>query len=146
MQYEKSNNISGKWLKGSEIKSGSIGKLVSETTRSAGQYKNEDGSAKMQDVAKIQLEDTNEPLNVRINRSSLNALIDAFGKDSIKWQGHSLTVETEKGRVGGKAVVYVYLIPNGFEKRDDNNGFAIISKVGEEIGEIPEIDLDEPNF
>ena len=146
MLYEKSSNVFGKWVKGSEIQSGISGKLVSETEPKPSQFKNKDGSTKMQNVAKIQIEGGSEPLNISINNASINALIDAFGKESGKWQGNNLTIETEKVRVGGKAVVAVYLIPAGYEKRDDSNGYAVIGKIGEEVGELPEVDLDEPNF
>ena len=44
----------------------------------------------------------------------------------MKWQGHSLTVETEKMRVAGKAVIALYLIPEGYKRIDDDNGYAII--------------------
>lgn len=142
MKYQKSNSVSGKWIKGSDVISGSRAKLVEETRPIASQFKNKDGSTKMQDVSKIQFE-TGEPLNINVNRASINALIEAYGDDSAKWQGHMLTVETEKMRVGGKAVVVVYLIPDGFKKMDDANGYAVIVRDGTEANDLPEINLEE---
>lgn len=149
MEYKKTLGIVGKWLKGSEITSGTSGKLVSETNPTTSQFKNKDGSVKMQDVAKIQLETGSEPLNISLNRVTINALIDAFGEDSAKWQGHKLTVETEKVRVAGKAVTAVYLVPEGYVRKDDENGYSVIVKEGAEVesapDEFPEIEQSFPN-
>jgi hypothetical protein len=41
-----------------------------------------------------------------------------------------LSVETEKVRVAGKSVTALYLIPEGHEKIDDENGYAVIVKQG----------------
>jgi hypothetical protein len=79
-------------------------------------------------VAKVRFEGVTEPLNVSLNRCTINALVDAFGEDSTDWQGHTLTVETEKVRVAGKAVTALYLLPEGYIKTDDENGYAIIIK------------------
>jgi hypothetical protein len=62
-----------------------------------------------------EIEGGDEPLNVNLNRATINGLVDAFGEDSALWIGHYLTVETEKMRVAGKAVVALYLIPKGYE-------------------------------
>ena len=149
MKYTKTSGVVGKWIKGSEVQSGSRAKLVSETNPSPSQFKNKDGSVKMQDVAKIQFDGGAEPLNISLNRASINALVDAFGEDSAKWQGHALTVETEKMRVAGKAVTVVYLIPEGYERVDDANGYAVIVKKGSQVDgpeEFPQVDLDEAPF
>ena len=55
-------------------------------------------------------------------------MVDAFGEDSIKWQGHALAVEIEKVRVAGKSEIALYLIPSGYKKIDDTNGYAMIVK------------------
>lgn len=143
--YNEKGNISGKWIKGSEIKTGVTGKLVSETKPQPSQFKDKNGNIKIQDVAKIQIEGENEPLNINLNRASLNALVNAFGNDSVKWQGHALVIETEKMRVGGKAVVAVYLIPDGYERKDDENGYAVIPKIGEKVETPPEDDFNFEN-
>ncbi len=69
-------------------------------------------------------------MNVSLNRATINAFVDAFGEDSADWQNHYLRVETEKMRVAGKSVTALYLIPEGYEKMDDENGYAIIVKEG----------------
>lgn len=135
MQYKKQEYVGGKYVKGSEIESGIRCKLVSETTPVVSQFKNKDGSVKTQDIAKIRFENNPETLVISINRTSINALIDAFGEDSKNWQGQYLTAITEKVRVGGKAVTSIYLIPEGYQKIDDDEGFAKIVKIGGKKGE-----------
>jgi hypothetical protein len=105
-------------------------KIVSETIAQASQFQNKDGSVKMQDIARVQFEGLKDVLNVGLNKATINGLIDAFGDDSVAWQNKVLAVETEKVRVGGVARVAIYLIPSGFEKVDDENGYAVIQRKG----------------
>jgi hypothetical protein len=82
--------------------------------------------------------------NISINRASLNGLVDAYGEESADWQGHVLSCETEKMRVGGRAVTAVYLVPEGYERVDDENGYTVIVKKGTQVGaaeELPTIDF-----
>ena len=44
----------------------------------------------MQDVCKVQFDGYEEPLKVALNRATINALVDAFGRSSKDWQGHPL--------------------------------------------------------
>lgn len=127
MKYELPNQVSGKWAKASELGNVKWAKIVSETKPMPSQFKDEKtGAVKTQDVARVLFEGHNEPLNVNLNRATLGGLILAFGDDSVNWQNHQLAVETEKMRVGGKAVTALYLIPAGFKRIDDENGYAMI--------------------
>lgn len=142
MKYSKSTSIQGKWVKGGEVQSSVKARLVSEAKPIESQFKNKDGSTKFQDVAKILFQGASEPLNISLNRATVNGLVDAFGENSSTWQNKTLTVITEKVRVAGKAVTAVYLVPEGYEKVDDQNGYAVIVKVGEKVEspeELPEI-------
>ena len=143
MKYEKSSSIQGKWIRGGDMQSGMQCTLTTETNPMPSQFQNKDGSMKMQDVSKIKFKGTNEELNINLNRATLNALIDAFGSESKNWIGKVLIVETEKMRVGGKAVVAVYLIPDGYERVDDENGYAIIVKKGLPIDELPTVNVED---
>lgn len=121
--------MSGDWAKGSNVENDSKCKLVSETNPVEGEYG-------MQDIAKIRFQgEEGEARNVRINQGTMNALIDAFGEDSAKWQGNLLTAKTEKMRVAGKAVTALFLVPEGYEIGDDENGYLVITKVGGDIDE-----------
>lgn len=145
MKYQKQQSIGGAWVKGSEVQSGSRCKLMSETSPMQSQFKNEKtGEVKMQDVAKILFSGETEEKNISLNRATINGLIDAFGDDSALWQGQVLTAETEKVRVAGKAVTAVYLVPEGYERVDDENGYTVIVKKGTTVGapeELPSIDF-----
>ena len=66
MEYQKNNPVSGKWLKASDVESGSMAKLVSETKPMVSQFKTKDGAIKMQDVSKILFEGSTEPVNINI--------------------------------------------------------------------------------
>lgn len=132
---------SGAWAKGSELGNIKRAKIVSEASKQPSQFFNKDNSVKMQDVAKVRFEGLPDALNVSLNRATINGLIDAFGDDSVNWQNNYLTVETEKVRVAGKAVVALYLIPEGYKRVDDENGFAVIVKEGTKVGTIKDEDI-----
>lgn len=127
MKYQKMNQVTGDWAKTSEL-TASTARIVSETTPQPSQFQNKDGSVKNQDVCRVSF-DGGEALNVSLNRATLNGLIDAFGEESADWKDKELKVETEKMRVAGKAVTALYLIPEGYKRIDDENGYATI--VGE---------------
>ena len=103
---------------------------------------------RMQDVAKIQFKGAPEPLNISINRASINALVEAFGEDSTAWMNKTLTALTEKVVVAGKRVVALYLVPDGYELGEDAGGYVKIVKHGVNLAEgeaeYPGDDLD-PN-
>jgi hypothetical protein len=143
--YKKQSTTTGSWIKASELVGVKTAVIVSETTPQPSQFYNKDGSVKMQDVCKIKFEGKNEAFNISLNRTNLNGLVDAFGEDSVKWQNKPLGVETEKVRVAGKAVTAVYLIPEGYERIDNQDGFAEIRKIGgSEVKEdVPMVDVDE---
>ena len=142
MIYQKITS-QGKWAKASELVSGNQAKIITETTSQPSSFLNKDGSPKLQDVCKVQFQGLPEPLNVSLNRATINGLVEAFGEDSKKWVNHLLKVETEKMRVAGKAVVALYLIPEGFKKIDDENGYALIVSENKVAEELPTINVDE---
>ncbi len=142
MKYSKQGGVSGKWVKASEVKSGSKCKLVSETKPVPSQFENKDGTVKNQNVAKVRFQEDSEPMNISINRASLNALIDAFGDDSMNWQGQVLTALTEKVVVAGKRVTALYLVPQGYSLGEDDNGYVVITKEGADESS-PEVSFED---
>lgn len=137
-KYQKSVSISGGWVKTNELKNGQRAKIVSETTAQPSSFLDKKGNPKTQDVAKIRFEGQNEPVNVSLNRATINALVDAYGEDSVAWQGHVLTCEIEKVRVAGVMRLALYLLPEGFEKADDENGYAVVQRKAVQQGEVPQ--------
>lgn len=131
MKYTSQVSISGGWVDKSKLTNGQRAKIVGETKSVPSNFTDEKtGVVKNQDVAKVQFEGQKESVNVALNRATINGLIMAFGDESMNWQGHYLTTEVEKMRVAGKAVTALYLIPEGYEKVDDAEGYAVIQKKG----------------
>lgn len=116
----------GSWVKKEDLQNAKTVEIVSETMPQPSQFKNKDGSPKNQDVCKIMLEGKDEAVNIGLNKATINGLIDAFGTDSTKWENKPLAVELEKVRVSGVLRTAVYLIPEGFERIDDEKGYAMI--------------------
>lgn len=144
MKYQAQSTISGGWVDKSTLRNGQRAKVVSEAQPIPSSFVDTKGNPTMQDVAKVQFEGQKESVNCNLNKPTVNALIQAFGEDSKDWMGHYLTVEVEKVRVAGKAVTALYLIPEDFEKADDDQGYAIIRRKSVEAPEIPVIGEDEP--
>jgi len=128
MKYTSNTGAGGAWVDKKVLSTGQRAKIVSETKPQASNYKDKNGNPTTQDVAKVRFEGLPEAVNVNINKPNIAALIEAFGDDSTNWQGHYLTVELEKVRIGGKAVTALYLIPEGYKKMDDENGYAVVVK------------------
>lgn len=125
MQFNKTGGVGGAWAKVAEIPSGTKVKIITEAMPVEGQF----GS---QTVAKARFQGAQEAVNININKPSVNALIDAFGSDSKQWIGNVLTAQTEKAIVGGKRVTIMYLVPEGFELQEDDGGYMVIKRKGEE--------------
>ena len=138
--YTKSSNVSGKWFKGAEFygKDGLKAKIITEVAPTPSQFKNEDGTQKMQDVGKVQFEGMPEPVNMNINAVSRDALVEAFGNDSANWTGKLLFLEVEKTLIGGKRAYVPYLIPQGFDRVEDDMGYMHITKKGAKPEAAPE--------
>ena len=130
MKYQQQKKTSGAWVDKKTLTSGTLCKIVSETTSQPSNFKDKNGNPQNQDVCKVRFEGQQEAVNVNLNGATISALVDAFGDESIEWQNKPLTAETEKMRVGGKAVIALYLIPQGYERLDDENGYAVIVKKG----------------
>ena len=142
MKYEKS--IGGKWLNGDEVESGTKAKLLSEVVKQDSRFKDPEGNAKTENVGKIRLQGVDEPLNVRLNWTSVYGLIDAYGDDSKEWIGKVLTIKTLDAMVGDTMRTIVYLVPEGFELAKNEEKKMVIRKIGETPKE--EINPDDIPF
>lgn len=147
--YTKSSNVSGKWFKGADFygKDGLKAKIITEVNETPSQFKNQDGTIKMQNVGKVQFEGMPEPLNMSVNGPTKDSLIEVFGNDSKNWTNKLLFLEVEKTLIGGKRAYVPYLIPEGYERVEDEMGYMHITKKGNKVEANPEeINLDmEPN-
>lgn len=131
MKFNKDNGVGGAWLDKKEIVSGQLAKLLTEAIEIEGQ----NGK---QIVAKVKVKGFDEEKNVAINKPSKNALIEAFGEDSKDWVGKTLMLHTEKGVFAGKRGIALYMIPEGFEVAEDDNGYVVVRRIGEKVETPPE--------
>lgn len=144
--YKKQNFVGGAWVKGSEVVSGTKTKIVEETVSRESQFKDKDGGAKIQDVTKVRFQGDQEAKNMNLNRATINGLVDAFGEDSKNWINKILTAVTEKMVVAGRRVTAVYLLADGYELKEDANGYMeIVNPKKESVAVEPEpADVDMP--
>lgn len=142
-KYTQTKLTTGNWVKAAEIKDGTRAKILEETVPRPSQFKDKNDNIKNQDVTKVRFESMKEAVNVALNMATINGLVSAFGDESKEWIGKVLTAETEKMRVGGKAVVALYLIPEGYERIDDANGYAVILKKGEVVEKTADEQYDQ---
>lgn len=137
MIVQESSGVGGKWLDKKTIPAGSVGKIKTEATEQPSQQ------GGLQLVAKLLVKGSQEPLNVAISKPSKNALIQAFGNDTVNWIDKLLTLHTEKVVVSGKRGVALYLVPEGFEVTEDTGGFIVIKRIGSSLPKKEEGESDE---
>jgi hypothetical protein len=121
---------------------------VSECTKQESRFKNKDGEAKTENVAKVRLQGDQATYNIRLNWTTVFGLVDAFGKESKEWIDKVLTVKTVEALVGDTMRTIVYLIPEGFELAKNEEKKLVIRKVGgavagkEDVIEYPAEDIN----
>ena len=140
MKYAQKTNVGGEWLKNSELTNGTLVTLASETKEIPSTF--EDG--KMQNVAKIKVKGFDGLKNVRLNWTTISALIEAFGDESNNWVGKVLTAHTEKIQVAGKRVTVLYLVPEGFEVTEDSEGYVKVLRKEVVKTEVPVAEDSKP--
>lgn len=127
MKVTRTSGSTGAWLKKDELKSGEPLKIVSE----AGLVEGQNGP---QLVAKVRRKGETDAYNIAINNTSKNALIELYGDDTKDWVDKVVTAETEQTRIGGKRSTILYLIPEGFEMGETDDGFVAIKRKDVQIG------------
>jgi hypothetical protein len=126
MRYTKTT-ATGAFLDKKTLVNGQKAKLVSECVPVERDF---EGKPQTQHIAKVQVEGVSESKNTALNIPTRNGLIEAFGEDSKEWMGHPLTVYTEKTTIGGKRVIVLYLLPEGFEVGEDEGGYVVVKRIG----------------
>lgn len=130
MEYNKS--ASGAWVNADDVSDGDKVKIVSECTKQESKFKDKDGNAKTENIAKVRFQGAEESKNMRINWATIYGLIDAYGTDSKEWIGKILTAKTVEAMVGDTMRTIVYLIPEGFEMVKNEEKKMVIRKIGGE--------------
>jgi hypothetical protein len=133
--YKKSTQVFGMWIPKKDLKDGMIAVIINETMPQPSNFTDKNGDPQFQDVCKIKVNELAGEFNANLNKPTTESLIDAFGEDSLLWMNHPLTIAVEKTRVAGKAGISLFLIPEGYHKIDNKEGFAEIIKntLAEEI-------------
>ena len=132
MEY---NATSGAWLNAENVEDGETVKLVNECVMQTSKFKDDEGNPKMENVVKARFESMDEPVNMRLNWTTVYGLVEAFGKDSKMWIGHKLIAKTKDATTG----ISVYLIPEGSKLvRNEKKRWEVRREV-EEVEEKPKI-------
>lgn len=139
MLYTKQTGVGGAFVDKKELVNGQKVKLVSECAPVERDYQ---GKVSTQHIAKMKIQGQEEVKNVALNTPTRNGLIDAFGEDSKTWINQVLTVYTEKTTIGGKRVIVLYLLPEGFEVAEDEGGYVVVQRIGSKT-EAKVADTDE---
>ena len=101
MQYKKKVTVGEFAKKGVDVKNGDLVTIANEGKQIEGQYG-------IQNVFLIKIKKGDEK-NISVNQTSMNALIDAFGEDSVNWVGKQVKVWIIKQNVSGKFVDVLYV-------------------------------------
>jgi hypothetical protein len=134
----------GAWAKAADLKEGQKAKIVDECAPIESQFTDDKGNKKTQDVCKVRFQGMEDALNVSLNRATIKGLVEAFGADSKAWIGNVLTVHTEKVAVAGKRVTALYLVPEGFEVGEDDEGYVQIVRKGQKGDDTAPLKGEEP--
>ncbi len=116
MKYTKKESVGGEWVRASELENGTKIEILSEATTIGGEFGD-------RDVCKVKVAGFDEEKNVNLNKTTLNGFIDAFGDESEKWIGKTVTAQVEKALIGGKRVTILYMIPEGCELKENEDGY-----------------------
>ena len=127
MKYSK--DVGGAWLDTKTIADGTKVKIVAETVRRESSFKDKEGNPKTENVTKVQVEGATEPVNMRLNWTTIGGLIEAFDEESADWMGKTLTVKKVRALVGDTMRDIVYLIPEGFELGENEDSKLEIHRI-----------------
>ncbi len=106
----------GQFVKPGDLKDGDVVTIANEGKKIQGTFGE-------QDVFLIKLPNGEEK-NVNLNQTSLNALIDAYGDDSINWIGKIAKVWFLKMMVSGK-MCNVKFFSHPLAKMNDDGSFSL---------------------
>ena len=102
MLYEKKATVGNFAKKGEDIHDQDIIQLVNEGQQVPGNFD------KVQNIFLAKMANGSEK-NISVNQTSINNLVDAFGKDSKQWIGKDIKVWLNRENVSGRFVQVMYL-------------------------------------
>lgn len=120
MEYR---TTTGAWLEVNDALDGKKIKFVNECVQApSDKYKNDDGEPKITNLVKVEVEGLEGTFNMRPNWTSIGAMKEAFGTDSMVWIGKPVTARVKDATTGQSC----YLLPAGFELyRNEEKRWAI---------------------
>lgn len=138
MKYQKKVSAGPFAKKGVDINNNDIITIANEGKKVEGQFGE-------QDVFLVKLK-TGEEKNIKLNQTSINAMVDAYGEDSIHWIGKHAKVWIIKAMVAGRFQDVMYVSHPDAVLTD--NGFVMkgIAPAAEGIEVEEEIDSSEIPF
>ena len=102
MLYEKKATVVNFAKKGEDIHDQDIIQLANEGQQVPGNFD------KVQNIFLAKMANGSEK-NISVNQTSINNLVDAFGKDSKQWIGKDIKVWLNRENVSGRFVQVMYL-------------------------------------
>jgi len=105
MQFEKKQSLGNFAEKGNDIKDGDIISFLNEGEVVHGDYQ---GKPTTQNIFVIKCVDGQEK-NLGVNQTSINNVVDSYGKESKEWVGKPLRVWLNRENVSGTFRLVVYL-------------------------------------
>jgi hypothetical protein len=122
MIYEKRVSVGAFLKKGEDLKDGDIVEIANEGKPVEGQF----GT---QDVFLVKVGEKEG--NISFNQTTINNLIDGYGKDSVQWIGKKVKVWAILSNVQGKMIkVYYFLHPDTV--LDEASGEFVLGKKEDE--------------
>ena len=132
--FQKKVSLGAFLKRGEDFKDGDLVEIANEGKKQEGQFG-------MQDIFLVKLSDGREG-NVNFNQTSINAIIDAYGPDSIKWIGKTVKVWAILSNVKGK-MIKVYYFSHPDATLSDDGAFILSIQGGEKTDEVKEVDKGE---
>jgi hypothetical protein len=126
--YNKKVSVGSFLKKGVDFKDSDILEIANEGKEVEGQFG-------MQDLFLVKLADGKEG-NVGFNQTTINGLVDAYGKDAVNWIGKKVKAVKVKQNVAGKFVDVWYFAHPDAELTE--NGFIMVKAAKEDTNEYPE--------
>ncbi len=93
-----------------DIKNGDIVTILNAGSENQNQFG--------EDTVEFVIKTRNGEKNMAFNQSSINVLIDAYGKDTAQWVGKEAKVLTKKGVFAGKKGIAAYVVTQDYELND----------------------------
>jgi hypothetical protein len=126
--YNKKVSVGSFLKKGVDFKDSDILEIANEGKEVEGQFG-------MQDLFLVKLADGKEG-NVGFNQTTINGLVDAYGKDAVNWIGKKVKAVKVKQNVAGKFVDVWYFAHPDAELTE--NGFIMVKAAKEDTNEYTE--------